>query len=119
MNPAALAAGYDGNSAGMVLSEPGWPGKPWLHARLWHLVAPPLAAPPLATIMAMDISTLPTMSEQILVMREDDLAAFAKGRALSWADSSRMEGLVIDQDLLETQILADYRKLREETNAQE
>ena len=61
----------------------------------------------------MDISTLPSLNEQILAMREDELVQFAKSRALSWADSSRMEGLVIDQDLLETQILADYRRLRE------
>ena len=61
----------------------------------------------------MDINTLPTMHEQILAMTEDELEKFAEGRALAWADSSRMEGLVIDRDLLETQLLADYRRLRE------
>ncbi|MEO0018798.1 MAG: hypothetical protein RLZZ522_2081 [Verrucomicrobiota bacterium] len=39
---------------------------------------------------------IPTTNDQIIAMSENELEQFAKGNALAWADSSRIEGLVID-----------------------
>ena len=60
----------------------------------------------------MDIHTCPTIIEQILTMSEDDLEKCALGCPLTVPDSSRLEGLVVDQDLLKDRLLADYRLLR-------
>ena len=60
----------------------------------------------------MQIPKFKTLEEKILSIPEEELAAMAKGRALAYADSSRLEGLILDQDHLEAELLKGYRELR-------
>lgn len=57
---------------------------------------------------------LPTLQEQILSMSESELEAFAKSAAFADADSSRLEGLVLDHDNLAKRYLETYRQIRRE-----
>jgi len=46
-------------------------------------------------------------------MSESELEAFAESEAVSAAASSKVEGLVLDKDLLKTEILNGFRELRQ------
>ena len=49
----------------------------------------------------------------ILAASEEELVTIAKGRALSWADSSRLEGLLLDESQLEIKLLTEYNQIRD------
>lgn len=58
---------------------------------------------------------LPTIAEMVRKMTEEEVRAFVKGEALSIADSSRIEGLLLDQDKLERDLLPQYLAMRTES----
>jgi len=54
------------------------------------------------------IINFPTLMERISGMSPLDLADLAKSEALAMADSSRLEGLMLDEERIRTELLAGY-----------
>lgn len=54
---------------------------------------------------------IPTLHERILTMSNEELEQLAQSEALSIADSSRLEGLVLDQEYLRTGLLNGYKEI--------
>jgi hypothetical protein len=59
------------------------------------------------------LKLLTPTSEIIKDMDDKELRVWAKGRALSAADSSRIEGLILAQDRLEEDFFKLYKELKE------
>jgi len=57
--------------------------------------------------MTMTIN-FPTLLERISGMSPLDLADLAKSEALAMADSSRIEGLMLDEERIRNELLAGY-----------
>lgn len=55
---------------------------------------------------------IPTLQERILAMSEDELEQLAEGEALAIAESSRLEGLILDQERIRIELIAGYRLIR-------
>ena len=55
----------------------------------------------------------PTLTERIICMTDPELENIAMGEALAIADSSRLEGLVLDHEKIQTKLLAGYLAIRE------
>jgi hypothetical protein len=55
---------------------------------------------------------IPTLQERILTMTEAELEELAAGEALAMADSSRLEGLILDQELIRIELLAGYHLIQ-------
>lgn len=55
---------------------------------------------------------IPTLHERIVRMSDVELAELADGESLSIANSSKLEGLVLDQDKIRDELLAGYRVIR-------
>lgn len=51
---------------------------------------------------------IPTLQERILSMTNEELEQLAHSEALCFADSSRLEGLILDQDRIRIELLAGY-----------
>lgn len=47
-------------------------------------------------------------------MSDVELAELATGEALAMADSSRIEGLILDEEAIRAGLLAGYRKIKAE-----
>lgn len=54
----------------------------------------------------------PSLHERICTMPEEHLLQFAKSEALAMADSSRLEGLILDEERIRTELLAGYLRIR-------
>jgi len=54
------------------------------------------------------IINFPTLMERISGMSPLDLADLAKSEALAMADSSRLEGLMLDEERIRTELIAGY-----------
>lgn len=61
---------------------------------------------------------IPTMQERIAAMSDDELEKLATGEALAMADSSRLEGLLLDQNRIRIALLDGYRKIRAAAHSQ-
>jgi hypothetical protein len=59
------------------------------------------------------IINIPTLLERIIGMTDLELENLATGEALAMADSSRLEGLVLDQERIRTGLLAGYFAIRD------
>jgi hypothetical protein len=59
-----------------------------------------------------------TLLERILTMTTDELEQFAESEALAMADSSKLEGLVLDQEHIRMALLDGYRDIRTATHLQ-
>jgi hypothetical protein len=59
------------------------------------------------------IINIPTLAERIIGMTDLELENLATGEALAMADSSRLEGLVLDQEKIRSGLLAGYFSIRE------
>jgi hypothetical protein len=59
---------------------------------------------------------IPTLQERILHMTPMELEELARGETLAMADSSRLEGLVLDQERIHTELLAGYQLLQTKAN---
>ena len=55
---------------------------------------------------------IPTLLERIPKMTDQELWELASGEALAIADSSKLEGLVLDQDKIRNELFAGYRVIR-------
>jgi hypothetical protein len=62
--------------------------------------------------MTMNIN-MPTLYERIIGMNDLELEDLATGEALAMADSSRLEGLVLDQERIRAELLAGYFAIRD------
>lgn len=60
----------------------------------------------------------PTLRERIAGMSDEELETLAASEALAMADSSRLEGLVLDQDRIRDELLAGYKEIRRQENEQ-
>jgi hypothetical protein len=52
---------------------------------------------------------IPTLHERILTMTDEELEELATGEALAIAESSKLEGLLLDQDRIRAELLTGYR----------
>ncbi len=59
------------------------------------------------------IINIPTLLERIIGMTDLELEDLATGEALAMADSSRLEGLVLDQERIRSGLLAGYFAIRD------
>lgn len=59
--------------------------------------------------------TFSTIHERICRMTMQEMEELATGEALSIADSSRLEGLVLDQERIRTEILNGYLLIHSQT----
>lgn len=55
---------------------------------------------------------VPTLHERIQKMTDLELEELAESEALAMADSSRLEGLTLDQDKIRKELRAGYRAIR-------
>jgi hypothetical protein len=55
---------------------------------------------------------IPTLLERILTMTGAELEELAAGEALAMADSSRLEGLILDQERIRIELLAGYHLIQ-------
>ena len=55
---------------------------------------------------------IPTLHERIIRMNDVELAELADGESVAIANSSKLEGLVLDQDMIRDELLAGYRIIR-------
>jgi hypothetical protein len=55
---------------------------------------------------------IPTLHERIVRMSDSELAELADGESLAIANSSKLEGLVLDQDKIRADLLDGYRVIR-------
>jgi len=53
-----------------------------------------------------------TLRARIKTMSDSELRQLAAGEALAMADSSRMEGLVLDEHRIKEELLAGYLEIR-------
>lgn len=58
---------------------------------------------------------IPTLHERILTMTKRELEQLAESEALAMADSSRIEGLELDQDRIRSELLTGYQLIRSKT----
>lgn len=56
---------------------------------------------------------MPTLLDRIAGMTPCDLADLAKSEALAMADSSRIEGLMLDEERIRNELLTGYLAIRE------
>lgn len=54
----------------------------------------------------------PTLQEWIHTMSNDELEQLAKSEALAIADSSRLEGLILDQERICKELLTGYQHIQ-------
>lgn len=54
----------------------------------------------------------PTLRERLKNMSDSELRQLAAGEALAMADSSRLEGLVLDENRIREELLAGYMEIR-------
>lgn len=54
----------------------------------------------------------PTVLERIPTMTTQELEDLAASEALAMADSSRLEGLLLDQERIRTELLAGYIRIQ-------
>lgn len=55
----------------------------------------------------------PTLLERVSRMTNQELEEMATGESLAIADSSKLEGLVLDQDRIRDELLAGYLAIRD------
>lgn len=55
---------------------------------------------------------IPTLHERILTMTDEELERLARSEALAMSDSSRLEGLTLDQEQIRNALLAGYKAIR-------
>jgi hypothetical protein len=55
---------------------------------------------------------IPTLHERIRTMTETELEELAEGEALAMADSSRLEGLILDKERIRIELLAGYHLIQ-------
>jgi hypothetical protein len=55
---------------------------------------------------------IPTLHERILTMTDEELEDLATGESLAIAESSKLEGLVLDQDRIRAELLTGFRVIR-------
>ena len=55
---------------------------------------------------------VPTLHERILGMSKEQLEQLATSEALAMADSSRIEGLILDQERIKTELLTGYHLIQ-------
>ena len=55
---------------------------------------------------------IPTLHERIRTMSDEELEQLAEGEALAIVDSSRLEGLVLDQERIRIELLAGYHIIK-------
>lgn len=53
-----------------------------------------------------------TLRERIAAMNDEQLEELADGESLAMADSSRLEGLVLDRSKIRIMLLAGYKEIR-------
>jgi hypothetical protein len=53
-----------------------------------------------------------SVEERVMKMNDQEIRALAKGEALAAADSSRIEGLILDQEELEEKFYKIYKELQ-------
>lgn len=61
---------------------------------------------------------IPTLRERIAAMNDEQLEELADGESLAMTDSSRLEGLVLDQNKIRIALLDGYRKIQVAAHSQ-
>jgi hypothetical protein len=59
----------------------------------------------------------PSLRERISTMTDQQLVELADGESLAMADSSRIEGLILDQDRIRRELLDGYWVIRAKTQS--